>query len=270
MNRTTMFGLSIVTFFVLACGGAADSGRLAEPTIDYGGGPPKRARRGGMNVSGIMGTINTNRIQEIFELRLLRFERCFTEREREIAFIGGRIEFYFRVDLDGRVVWVNPKSSTIGDRQTERCLMDIVKRTRFPVPRGGGEAEVAWSFEREPNPEVQLPVEADEYSMVSFISENAESLSACNVGTSSITVNAYIAPGGTIMSAGASISGREPADEMMLDCVTDAVAGWVMPDPGVTASKFSFNLPWIGPSTDSFVTDSHFEQSRLEGPVSLE
>ena len=59
-HRTTVCGLSLITFIVMACGGAADSGRVAEPTIDYGGGPPKRARRGGMNVSGIMGTINTN------------------------------------------------------------------------------------------------------------------------------------------------------------------------------------------------------------------
>lgn len=270
MNKTTAFVWSVFVFFAFACGGAENSGRVADPTIDYGGGPPKRERRGGMAVSGIMGTINTNRIQDIFELRLRQFERCFTEREREIAFIGGRIDFYFRVDLDGRVVWVNPKHSTIGDRQTERCLMDIVKRTRFPVPRGGGEAEVAWGFEREPNPEVQLPVESNEQSLIPFISENTESLLACNVGNSSVTVNAYIAPGGTILSAGASISGREPADETMLDCVTNAVTGWVMPDPGITATKFSFNLPWVGQGSDSLVSESQFEHSRLQRPMSYE
>jgi len=262
--------LSVITLVFLACGGAAESGRVAEPTIDYGGGPPKRARREGMNVSGIMGTINTNRIQEIFELRLLRFERCFSEREREIAFIGGRMDFYFHVDLDGRVVWVNPKNSTIGDRQTERCLLDIVKRTRFPVPRGGGEAEVAWGFERDPNPEVPMPIEADKESLIPFVSENAESLLACNIGTSDITVNAYIAPGGTIMSAGASISGRQPADELMLDCVTNAVVGWIVPDPGVSAARFSFNLPWEGQGSDSLATNSLFRQSQLGNSSSLE
>jgi hypothetical protein len=243
MNRTRALGLGVVFILVFSCGGVPEAGRTSDRRIDYGGGAPKKAKRGGMNVDGILGTINTNRIQEIFELRLMRFERCFTEREREIAFIGGRIEFYFRVALDGSVVWVNPKSSTIGDRRTERCLMDVVKHTRFPEPRGGGEAEIAWSFEREPNPEAQPPVEADAGNVVPVLSENADSLLGCNLGNSTITVNAYVAPGGTILAAGASISGRDAADEQMLDCVTDTVSGWAMPDPGVNAAKFSFDLP---------------------------
>lgn len=251
MKRLFLWALSAGACFVLSCGGP-EANRTARSAIDYGGGAPKRERRGGMEVHGIMGTINTNRIQEIFELRLLKFERCFAEREGEIAYIGGRIEFYFRVALDGSVVWVNPKTSTIGDRKTERCLMDIVKETRFPQPRGGGEAEVAWGFEREPNPEVRPPVDADSESLLPIVEQNLDSLFVCDLGSSSVTISALIAPGGTVVAAGASVAGRDQADQSMLDCVTDAVAGWLMPDPGAQAVKFSFNLPWIGQSTESY------------------
>jgi hypothetical protein len=241
---TTIVVLAVfmVAYFVWGCGGEETTcARTATPDYSYVKSEPKR---GGMKVEGIMGTISTNRIQEIFELRLLRFERCFTEREAEIAFIGGHIEFYFRVALDGHVAWVKPKASTIGDRKTERCLTDIVKKTRFPEPRGGGEAEVAWGFEREPNPNVAQPVEVDSKSVRHVVNKNSGSIFACNIGSSNIMITAYVAPGGTVVAAGASVSDRFEADETMLDCVTNAVVGWAMPDPGATSAKVRFRVPY--------------------------
>ncbi len=192
---------------------------------------------------GIMGTIPTMRIQERFEMKLLSFERCFREREGPLPYIGGHVEFYFRVALDGSVRWAYLRNSSVGDRETERCLLDITRRMKFPRPRGGGEAEIGWGFDRDPNPEVRDPVELDASSAAALVRENAEPIAACGIPSSTVTVTAYVAPGGQVAAAGAHSSYRGAAEDAVLDCVTEMVSGWTLPDPGSYAGKISFEVP---------------------------
>ena len=60
-----------------------------------------------------------------------------------VRLLRGRVELAFRVDRDGGVRWVYPRASTVGDRDTERCLIDIATVMRFQRPRGC-EAEFAY------------------------------------------------------------------------------------------------------------------------------
>jgi hypothetical protein len=241
MSKAVVLVSSFLALFVSACGG----GPAPRPAPAQETAPEveEEEDQGGMAVAGIMGTIPTMRIQEKFEMRFRSFERCFLEREEEIPFIGGHVDFYFRVAMDGSVRWAYLRDSSVGDRQTERCLVDIVRRMKFPRPRGGGEAEVGFGFDRDPNPEVRPPVELRSSGIDALISQSAEPIAACGIPSSTVTVTAYVAPGGQVISAGAHSSYKEAADDAVLDCVTETVSGWTMPDPGSYAAWVRFDLP---------------------------
>ena len=58
-------------------------------------------------------------------------------------------------------------------------------------------------------------------------------------GATGLRVTAYVAPGGRVISAGASTPDAEAA-ATAVDCVVDAVRGLTMPDPGSYAAKVTF------------------------------
>jgi hypothetical protein len=193
-----------------------------------------------VEVRGTLGTIPTHLIQQRLEPKLASFQNCFVERSRQVECIAGQIELYFRVKLDGSVRSVFPRVSTIGDRETEQCILAVASRTRFPSPRGGGEAEFAWQFEVDPLRDVRPPVAWESERAASALRQHAGSIRACHKNAR-YTVTAYVAPGGTVLTAGAASSAFEGAGA--LDCVADAVRSWAMPDPGSYPAKVTFQIP---------------------------
>ena len=53
-------------------------------------------------------------------------------------------------------------------------------------------------------------------------------------------MTAYVAPGGSVLAAGASAPDAESAEA--LDCVTESVERWEMPDPGSYFAKVTFQV----------------------------
>jgi hypothetical protein len=192
-----------------------------------------------MEVSGLMGTIPEHKILSTLEPKLPSFQRCFERGARQVEMISGRMEFYFRVAIDGRVEWVYPRASTVGHRVTEQCLLEVAKAVRFPEPKGGGAAEIAWGFEIDPPDAVRPPVAWDAARVASVLGKEQAALAAC--GASGLVVTAYVAPGGQVIAAGASAPSLEAAEQ--IDCVLGVVQGLGMPDPGSYAAKVSFSVP---------------------------
>ena len=189
-----------------------------------------------MEVEGLYGTIPTRKIEQTLEPKLPRFARCFAEGAARVEIIAGRVEFYFRVALDGHVEWVYPRATSVGDRATELCLLDIARAARFPQPQGGGAAELSWGFEIDRNEDVRAPVALESAQLDPVIDENREALQSC--GRGAFTVTAYVAPGGQVSAAGASADSIDAAARV--DCVVDAVRTFRMPDPGSYPAKVSF------------------------------
>lgn len=192
-----------------------------------------------MQVSGLMGTISTHKVELALEPKFPRFAQCFARGASRVEQIAGGMKFYFRVGLDGRVEWVYPRESSVGDRATEQCLLEVARATRFPEPKGGGAAEVTWSFEIDGSDDVRAPVawEADKVS--DAVAQNRDALASCGEGAFSITT--YIAPGGQVLAAGAAADSQDSAGR--IDCVVEAVKSWSMPDPGSYPAKVTFSAP---------------------------
>ncbi len=229
---------SLLLACILGCGGSANA-----PEPEAAAGTSGREReaadsRDELAVTGLLGTLSQSEIQNTLEPRMLKFSRCVQRRSGAVEWLSGEVEFSFHIALDGSVAAVFPSASTMGDRDTERCMLDLARSLRFPKPHGG-EADFRWPLDVPLDPDVREPVEWDAAQASEVLSKNAvPALEACGGGAFAIT--AYVDPEGRVVAAGASVA--DPNDDTKVDCITDAIKSWVFPSPGSYAAKISFGL----------------------------
>jgi hypothetical protein len=209
------------------------------PSESSGGEAYDEPRGDTLAVSGLRGTLSQEEVHNALEPRMLKFARCVQQRSDAVEWLSGSVRLEFHVGLDGKVVRVYPRESSMGDRVTERCAVEVAMATRFPAPHGG-EADFSWSFEvpldsaiREP---VALSAESLEQEPGSLRSAIA---SAC--GTGQLNLTAYVDETGKVVAAGAGAGDEESAAK--LDCVTGALEALSLKSPGSYAAKVQLSLP---------------------------
>ncbi len=228
--------VALTLAFVGGCAGEESTDAPAE-VEETSGHERALARNDGAQIEGLMGTISSDAVERTMEARMGRFLRCFQRRHEAVEVLGGTIDLAFRVRVDGTVLWVYPRESTIGDRETERCILEAARSARFAPPRGG-EAEFAYPLTLDTPPEVRPPLHWDASRVAAKVEENRGEIVDCGPGPYTVTV--YVAPGGQVLAAGASTTDPERADD--LDCVARSVSTWSMPDPGSYPAKVTFSL----------------------------
>jgi hypothetical protein len=219
-----------------SCGGGGEEAH-EEPVVQQQASTGhERPQEEAVQIEGLMGTLTQDQIQRGIEPRMGRFEGCFSRRMGSVELLRGRIELAFRVNTDGSVKWVYPRRSSIGDRETERCVTDIAGSIHFSRPRGG-EAEFTYPLEWPGDEELRPPLNWDATRIEEMLSENGPAL-VQQCGRGAYQVTAYIARGGNLISVGAAAQAETTAPN--LDCVCDGVRTWTMPDPGSYPAKISF------------------------------
>jgi hypothetical protein len=228
---------SLVVTFLGACGSSEPA---AEPEVAESSGQeaPREEAHDSLAVSGLKGTLSQDEVQNALEPRMPKFGRCVQKRAGAVEWLAGSIQLSFRVAVDGSVAAVFPIMSTMGDRDTERCALEVAKATRFPAPHGG-EAEFTWSFEVPLDSEIRPPVEWGADAAGVFLSEHASQVTA-NCGPGSYAVTAYVDTEGKVVSAGAATGSEEAAEH--LDCVLDVVRAFAFESPGSYAAKIQFAI----------------------------
>jgi hypothetical protein len=56
----------------------------------------------------------------------------------------------FVIGSSGRVTHAGIESSTLNNANTERCIIQVLKRIDFPIPRGAGVVQVTYPFKFTP------------------------------------------------------------------------------------------------------------------------
>lgn len=221
---------------LVGCGSEPEPEVAPAPEPTQGG---ERRPSDGMQIQGLLGTLSPDEVQRGLEPRMDKFLRCFAKRYEDLEILGGRIEFAFRVKVNGRVRTVYVKQTSVGDRETERCLLEVAASARFPMPHGG-EAEFSWPLELDPPEDVRPPVTWTEEQVTEVVEANLEALrEACSL-TSEVAVTAYVGRRGRVLAVGGA-TGAEGGDTL-LDCVADGVRAWEMPNPGSYPAKVTFQL----------------------------
>ena len=199
----------------------------------------------GMEVEGILGSMAQATIRRAMSERANAFIECFTQRYDALPVLGGAATLSFRVRGDGRVRWVHLVNSTVGDRQTERCVLRIAAAMRFSPGPVGGDAEFQDTVELPAPDDVRAPVSWQPARLRATLRSSGTSLRSCNVPGDSLRVTVYVDPGGTAAAVGAAFVPRDPEEDSQaaLDCVTQMVARWPFPDPGSYSAMVTFEAP---------------------------
>lgn len=216
------------------CGGPSESASEASAAADTSGDEREREPNDGAEITGLMGTIRTDEVQNALNPRMPRFMRCFEQRMGEVEFLAGDIRMAFRIHTDGSVAWVYPAESSIGDRQAEQCVLEVARATRFPRPHGG-EAEFAWGFGFDAPDDVRPPLNWAAEALGDRLEDVGAVARECSAGGE---ITAYIEPGGRVLAAGGSVTSIDA--EAGLDCILEQVRSWEMPDPGSYPAKVTF------------------------------
>lgn len=223
-----------------ACGGG---GTPEAKSPDDEGGPSQGGEGHGsqMAASAEIGALDEAKVSQTFQSAQGSLQGCLAEGARRNELEGGDIAFFLKIGKGGQVVHARAEQSTIGDRQTEKCMLEVLKRKKWPEPQGGdvGLARNAFGFDM-PN-DVRAPTAWDKSQVESTVSGLSSKLSECKAGSQAqITATVYVDQGGKALSAG--VASSDDSGEPAADCVAEVLKGAKYPSPGSWPAKVTFPL----------------------------
>lgn len=108
-------------------------------------------RSGGPEEAVVMGAIDAAAVEAALLAHKDEFRLCY---EREINAgnpnLTGRVGTSFVIGTRGRVTRAGVLSSTLRNPNAERCILAVIRRIQFPVPKGGGVVQVNYPFKFRP------------------------------------------------------------------------------------------------------------------------
>ena len=219
-----------------ACGGSEPAPKQPEPSTESNEDAPSP-----LSVSAEIGGLSEEKVDKTFQSALTDFQSCLDDGAKRVEFLGGSVSFFIRIDVHGKVDHAHLEKSTIGDRETEKCLLDTLRHKRWPKPVGGLHGLARKSFDFDPPNDVRAPTSWDGDRVSDAVGKLSHKLSACKKGSSgSFEATLYVGTDGTVMAAG--VTPPDEAGESDVDCLVGALKGAAMPSPGSWPAKVTFTL----------------------------
>jgi len=108
-------------------------------------------RSGGPEEAVVMGSIDASAVEAALLAHRDEFRLCY-EREinAENPNMQGRVSTSFVIGSTGTVNQAGVKSTTLKNANVERCILGVIKRITFPIPKGAGMVEVSYPFKFSP------------------------------------------------------------------------------------------------------------------------
>lgn len=203
---------------------------------------PETSNGGGLSIEGQLGTLRQSQVSATLNPAVSQLQACYTRRLEELPYLAGSVGYKIRIGTDGSVRWVLPTSDTIGDHTTSECMKQILLALHFARPCGG-ETETTWgpiTFEGGEDARPAVPWETPRIQRQ--IDRRRAQLTQCLHGAhgAEAVVTAYVAPGGRVATASASVNHHEAAEAVQ--CLVQEVSGWQVADPGSYAARVTFRV----------------------------
>lgn len=241
---TVRFGWALTALMGLtcACGGSSEAAQKpttprAAPIIQadvlpsWGRVQTQTAHKPkAVKVSGIEGTLHNFDVKVRIEERAREFAKCQESRSKRLQMLSGSIEFGIHVKHSGDVSDVDLRASDVGDRELERCFIDVIRRVHFPKPNGG-DANVSYTMLLGPAGKGREPEQWNPGRVQHVVAKHGGDLSEeCSLPTGeAFTVTAYVNASGRVISAG--VAGNAMSETERFDCIAKQLASWSMPKP---------------------------------------
>jgi hypothetical protein len=250
---------------LVACGGSTPPPK-AEAPVEASHGPTAPLPV----MQQELGSIDEDGVKQTFNKLQDQLGKCQAQGRDRVEYLAGDVKVFLRIDASGKVRYGYFEESSLGDRDTEKCIMDAFKAAQWPRPVGG-EAEVRNGFGFDPAGE-RPPTSWGPEKVTMAIDDSKEvkkELRKCKAD--GVRVTGYVvhdegsgdehaAPpsgkkknghgkasakeekkhGGKFQAIGVAAPSKELAEK--LDCVVDALKDLKLPSPGSYAAKVSFTL----------------------------
>jgi hypothetical protein len=194
-----------------------------------------------MSIEGQMGSLDPRRVHRTLRDAEPTLTACYTRRLDALPCLSGHIGLRIRVAEDGGVRWAIPHESTLGDRATERCIVEAATALRFEAPCGG-EAEVTYALDLDGGPDRRAATAWTPQRVEVALRARRTALAACRHGDPApLAVSLYVAPDGTVAAAGSAIGSHEAVP--MTECVLREVQALRLPTPGSWYARTTVTIP---------------------------
>lgn len=224
---------------MLGCGGE-ESGALRPKVAE------RPAEREGDHLHGVrsmseVGGLNEDAVEGTFKRSLRALESCLGQGSSRVEFLGGSVSFFLKIGQSGEVEHAHLESSTLGDRETERCMLKALKKQDWPKPVGGNVGLARKSFDFDPPNDVRPPTDWSEDEVRPALKKLNGQLSECKNGSRGhFQATAYVAPDGSVLAAG--VTPPDEAGESDVDCLVEVIQQATFPSPGSWPAKVTFRL----------------------------
>ena len=215
------------------CSGATPD---AKPVDSSDAPSARKPTGGGMGTEAEVGGMNQDEVEKVFKRALGKLQGCQKDASSRIPYVAGEVGFHVKVDRDGKPQQVDVTQSTMGDLETEKCMVDVIQGCQFPAPVGGksGIADVA-GIDLPPVADVREPVPWSESDMGLGAKAAHAALRSCKQGSGSLKATLYVTTDGRIQSVGFS------GDRNAADCAADKLKRLKFNSPGSYAAKVSLD-----------------------------
>jgi hypothetical protein len=226
--------LSLTT--ALACGESAPAPKTADdaPEIE------EEKRAGRPQVSSEIGGLDESKVNAIFESSLSGLERCLHQGSSRVEFIGGSVSFFVMIDTSGQVEATYLEKSTLGDRDTEKCMLNALRSKSWPKPVDGEHGLARKSFDFDPPNDVRPPADYDQEHLSKALGKISGKLNSCKSGGGSYEATIYVATDGSVLAAG--VTPPDQNGEESVDCLVSTLKEASFPSPGSWPAKVTFTL----------------------------
>ncbi|HYP78612.1 MAG TPA: AgmX/PglI C-terminal domain-containing protein [Polyangiaceae bacterium] len=239
LRRSSLSRISCLALALAAgpgCGGSEPAPLAPAPTVEEHGDTSNR-----VSTSAEIGGLNEEKVDKTFQRALSDFQRCLDDGAKRVEFLGGSVSFFLKIDADGKVDHAHLEKSTIGDRETEKCMLDSLRNKKWPKPVGGMHGLARKSFDFDPPNDVRAPTSWDGEHVTDAVGKLSKKVSACKKGESgAFEATLYVATDGSVMAAG--VTPPSEAGESDVDCLVATLKAATLPSPGSWPAKVTFSL----------------------------
>lgn len=220
---------------LIACGESAPTPKTADDT------PRTEEERGsGVSVSSEIGGLDEDKVNAAFESTLDSLQRCLQQGASRVEFIGGSASFFLKIDSSGKVDGSYLEKSTLGDRDTEKCMLDALRAKKWPKPVGGEHGLARKSFDFDPPNDVRAPADYDQDHLSKGLDKISGKLASCKESKGTYEATIYLATDGSVLSAG--VTPPDEQGEGGVDCLVSTLKGAAFPSPGSWPAKVTFSF----------------------------
>jgi hypothetical protein len=219
------------------CGGSEPPPREAEAAKDES---PPPAAKPSLKMKSELGSIDPGAVKKAFGGLDDKFMACQKQALDRIEVLSGSVKFFVRIGEDGAARWTYLEGSELGDRETEKCLLDTVMAARWPKP-DGGEAEAHYGMEL-PLQSTRPASDWNADKVAGALGKHGDAIDKCKAGASAtFHATMYVGPGGKVLGAGVATSTKDGDDH--IDCLADVLRKMKgLPSPGSWPAKVGFDL----------------------------